>query len=396
MSGVKDNGMKHKTDASVALANDTDFAPANRSDIHHLQELNTLIESTPHVKVLIDAMPFAVLLLNKNRQIVSANQKVCSLLGIEIQDALGKRPGELIGCSHADHGPNGCGTGIYCKVCGGVNAILDSMNSGQKVTKECRIALHDGGALDWEVTASPLVIEGHSLICVGIQDISHQKRRSALERTFFHDIINQIGAIIGFIKLMADEYDESEELNEVITLTNELLEEVLSQRNLSLAENGDLTPNNECVELQSLLPRLGQLYQRHPVAKGKTVFVLAENAPEIQTDVQLLKRVLGNMIKNALEASSQDEIITVSCDCQADTADTVSIHVHNSAIIPQETQLQIFNRSFTTKKGTGRGIGTYSMKLIGEKYLNGRVEFESNTDIGTMFTITLPKKYESP
>lgn len=378
--------MKDTTDASVALANDTDFAPADRSDIHHLQALNTLIESAPHVKELIDAMPFVVLLLNKNRQIVSANQKVYSLLGVEIHDVLGKRPGELIGCIHADGGPNGCGTGIHCKVCGAVNAVLNCMDSGQRVTEECRIALH-GGALDWEVTTSPLVIEGHSLVCVGIQDISHQKRRSALERTFFHDIINQIGAITGFIKLMADEYDESEELNEIITLTNELLEEVLSQRNLSLAENGDLTPNNECVELKSLLPRLGQLYQRHPVAKGKTVSVSAENAPAILTDVQLIKRVLGNMIKNALEASSQDEIVTVSCDCQADT---VSIHVHNSAIIPQEIQLQVFNRSFTTKTGTGRGIGTYSMKLLGEKYLKGRVFFVSTPESGTTFTIALP------
>ena len=41
---------------------------------------------------------------------------------------------------------------------------------------------------------------------------------------------------------MANEYEECDELNEVITLTNELLEEVLGQRNLSLAENGDLQP----------------------------------------------------------------------------------------------------------------------------------------------------------
>lgn len=379
--------MKHMTDASAVLANDTDFAPADRSDIHHLQDLNALIESTPHVKDLIDAMPFVVLILNKNRQIVSANQKVCSLLGVEMHDALGKRPGELIGCIHAENGPNGCGTGIHCKVCGAVNAILNSMNSGQKVTEECRITLHDGGALDWEVTTSPLVVEGHSLICLGVQDISHLKRRSSLERTFFHDIINQLGAIAGFIKLMADEYDESKELKEVIALTNELLEEVLSQRNLSLAENGDLAPKVECIELKPLLQRLGQLYQKHPVASGKTICVSVSDDLTIQTDAQLFKRVVGNMLKNGLEASSRGQTVTLSADCRDGV---VAAHVHNPSVIPQDVQLQIFNRSFSTKKGTGRGIGTYSMKLLGEKYLKGQVFFASTPESGTTFTIALP------
>ena len=379
--------MTKKSSAIATLSNDTDFACPTGSDIFELQHVNALIESAPNVKAIMDAMPFVVLLLNSNRQIVAANQKVISLLGVNMNDALGKRPGELIGCVHAVEGPNGCGTGKHCKVCGAVNAILDSMDSGKRITEECRITLKNGSALDWEVTTSPLVIEGQSLICVGVQNISHQKRRNSLEHTFFHDIINQVGAITGFIKLMADKYEDCDELKEVITLTNELFEEVLSQRNLSLAENGDLQPKHEQVDLSALLPRLGQLYQRHPVAKGKTLSVLAETAPTIQTDVQLLKRVVGNMLKNALEASSRGQTVTLSCE-GADQY--VSIHVHNPAVIPPDVQLQIFNRSFSTKKGAGRGIGTYSMKLLGEKYLNGCVGFISKPEAGTTFTFSVP------
>lgn len=380
--------MEHELNLSVVPSDHTHFASPNRSDIIDIKNLNALVESSPNTKAVIDAMPFVVLLLNDNRQIVAANQKVCSLLGVDISDALGKRPGELIGCIHSVDGPNGCGTGIYCKVCGAVNAILGAMDTDKKVMEECRITLENGGALDWEVTTSPLEIEGHRVICLAVQDISHQKRRGSLERTFFHDVINQIGAISGFIKLMADEHSESEELKEVITLTNELLEEVLSQRNLTLAENGDLEPKNETVELASLLPRLGQLYQRHPVAKAKKICVFAEDAPTIQTDPQLLKRVVSNMLKNALEASSPNQTVTLSCKQRGGH---VSIHVHNSGVILQDVRLQIFDRSFSTKNGIGRGIGTYSMKLLGEKYLYGRVGFESSPDIGTIFTITLPK-----
>ncbi len=57
--------------------------------------------------------------------------------------------------------------------------------------------------------------------------------------------------------------------------------------------------------------------------------------------------------------------------------------------MPPEIQLQVFNRSFSTN-GTGRGIGTYSIRLLGEKYLGGQVTFDSFDGGGTTFRIHLP------
>jgi sensor histidine kinase regulating citrate/malate metabolism len=51
--------------------------------------------------------------------------------------------------------------------------------------------------------------------------------------------------------------------------------------------------------------------------------------------------------------------------------------------------LQIFQRSFSTK-GAGRGLGTYSIKLLGERYLHGTVSFASSAEQGTIFQISLP------
>jgi len=63
--------------------------------------------------------------------------------------------------------------------------------------------------------------------------------------------------------------------------------------------------------------------------------------------------------------------------------------VHNHGVIPRDIQHQIFERSFSTK-GEGRGIGTFSMKLIGETYLGGKVDFNSDRENGTTFRIELP------
>jgi signal transduction histidine kinase len=55
----------------------------------------------------------------------------------------------------------------------------------------------------------------------------------------------------------------------------------------------------------------------------------------------------------------------------------------------QDVQLQIFKRSYSTK-GSGRGLGTYSIKLLGEKFLKGKVWFESEIEKGTTFYFEIP------
>jgi sensor histidine kinase regulating citrate/malate metabolism len=67
----------------------------------------------------------------------------------------------------------------------------------------------------------------------------------------------------------------------------------------------------------------------------------------------------------------------------------VTIWVRNSAFIKREIQLQIFMRSFSTK-GSNRGLGTYSMKLLGEKYLGGKVSFTTDEKDGTVFSVQIP------
>jgi signal transduction histidine kinase len=63
--------------------------------------------------------------------------------------------------------------------------------------------------------------------------------------------------------------------------------------------------------------------------------------------------------------------------------------VHNPGTIPREAQLQIFQRSFSTKGG-GRGLGTYSMKLLTERFLGGAIRFESSPLQGTRFIARYP------
>ena len=108
--------------------------------------------------------------------------------------------------------------------------------------------------------------------------------------------------------------------------------------------------------------------------------------PVIWTDGVLLGRVLGNLIKNALEASLRGQTVTVTFENEKQPL----FSVHNPDVMSQAAQLQMFQRSFSTKEEKGRGIGSYSVKLLTEKYLKGKVWFVSRLPEGTTFFVELP------
>ena len=58
--------------------------------------------------------------------------------------------------------------------------------------------------------------------------------------------------------------------------------------------------------------------------------------------------------------------------------------------MPEAVKLQVFRRSFSTKAGAGRGVGTYSARLLTERYLGGALRFRSEDGEGTTFVVTLP------
>ncbi len=92
------------------------------------------------------------------------------------------------------------------------------------------------------------------------------------------------------------------------------------------------------------------------------------------------------MAVNAMEATSEGDTITLWSSREGDE---ICFRVHNPGEIPETLRSRIFQRSFTTKGATGRGLGTYAMKLFGEKVLGGKVGFDTDA-AGTTFWVRLP------
>jgi signal transduction histidine kinase len=372
----------------------THFAPAGRDMESEIRRKNEVIETAPLLQQTIDAMPDLVLILNGNRQIISTNRAVLETLQCDLRDVLGKRPGELVRCHNATIGPDGCGTAEGCMTCGAVNAILECQESDQKVTRDCRICLEEpvGGALDLQAVATVVEVRGERFTICVLKDISDEKRLAVLARLFFHDLMNTAGGIQGYAELIREEVRANspaeEDLQVLSGLADQLVDEIRAQRDLTYAESGELELECESVSTSELLRHLRTVYSKHPAALQRRIALGDVWAGEIVTDQRLLGRVLGNMIKNALEAIRTGQTVTVGCSEQGED---VVFRVHNPTVMPTDVQAQIFQRSFSTKASQGRGIGTHSVKLLGERYLQGKVWFTSTETEGTTFSVRLAK-----
>jgi len=367
----------------------TQYAPAQRAPINEIQEQSAFFSKPHDLKGFSDALPNIFLVLNTYRQIVFANRAVLDLVGRKRPEELyGLRPGEVLNCIHAYETDGGCGTTEFCRTCGAANAILVAIR-GKENIKECRITNRDGESLDLRIWAAPFTDRKKFISFVG-EDISHEKRRRVLERIFFHDVLNTAGGVRGLAEILKEEEDtqEAAELIDMIeTAANSLFEEINTQRALSAAETGDLTVEPEEIHVNELLKEVSGLYENHEVSQDRHIVIQTDTEDTaFSTDRTLVRRVLSNMLKNALEAASAHETVTIGGKRRENA---VVLWVHNQGHMPRTSQLQVFQRSFSTK-GKGRGLGTYSIKLLTEQYLRGTASFTSTEADGTTFQISLP------
>jgi len=367
----------------------TKFAPAERSPESEIKRQIKLF-SLSRLPRFIDYIPNIVLILNKNRQIVFANKAVIPLFKLtNVTSAYGLRPGELLDCTHACESKGGCGTTEFCSECGAVKAILTSLR-GQEDIQECRVTQkRSGNAVDLRVWAYPATLDHERFAVFIVSDIGNEKRRTVLERIFLHDIMNTVGGIHGFAEILGEaDPSEAEEFRGIIyELSTKLIDEINAHRELIAAENNELPVHPDSIDSMALLQDVLNLYRKAEVAKQRYILIDSDAQQIVLTsDKVLLTRVLGNMVKNALEASSPGDTIKLGVER---IGEEIQFTVHNPGFMPREVQLQIFQRSFSTK-GTGRGLGTYSMRLLSERYLKGSVSFRSSKKHGTIFMARYP------
>lgn len=357
------------------------------SYLEDLKQLHDHFAKSPLLIEFINAIPNPVLVLNSQRRVIFSNRALTGIIDTDdVQNLAGLLPGEIFKCKHALEASDICGTTEYCTACGALEAVKSSADKVADV-QECRIITADNEGLDLKVYTSPIAIENNIYTIFVITDISHEKRRKNLERIFFHDLLNTASSL----KALAQSFDDADEKEtnslhkQLIKMSEKLVEEICAQRDIAAAENNELdihlSRTNTFVMMNELVE------QFHPYSKDRVITIDSDSENrDFFTDKVLLRRILTNMMKNALEAAPGEGQIRIGCRIKGEN---VRFRVHNPEYIKKSVQLQIFQRSFTTK-GPDRGLGTYSMKLLCENYLKGKISFSSSMETGTTFFCSVP------
>ena len=365
----------------------TKFAPPERLSATEIATLAGQLRSEILLPWL-DGVPVGVLVLNSYRQIVFCNEAFRQLAQKELGEVLGLRPGEALGCIHSRQEPGGCGCSESCRHCGAALAILKSLR-GEADCQECRMLRRLEGAdipMDLQVFTRPVDFGGGVFSLLTAVDIGHEKRLRYLERTMYHDLINLAGGMNNLADLMDMDCADHETMALFAGCTRRLLGEVLYHRDLAAAEAGNLSVTKEAVALPEFLARIAQACNDGTRICSARVR-LDVCCASVDTDRRLLGHVLRNMLQNALDAAPPGSEVVLACREGGGFGQGVLIRVENPGEMPPEIRNQLFKRYVSTR-GPDRGLGTYVMRLLTEKYLCGRIAFESANG-RTSFTLEL-------
>lgn len=345
------------------------------------------------VSGLLQSVNGILAIVNNKRQVVAVNSTFLEMLNIEdCDELLGLRPGEILNCTFAEDDPAGCGTTKQCATCGAAIAMVACLSDGKPVEKTCAVRVVRGNResdIALSVRAHPLKINSSTFLLLFLQDITRQQQRASLERTFFHDINNLLSMLVGASELLLEE-SGTQLAQDVHTSATRVQQEIVVQRCLFDGESDVYTPMWSTTRAGQVLTDLPSFFTSHPAAKERFLDIehSYENQP-LQTDLTLINRILVNMVTNALEAIRPGETVRVWITRESES---VCFHVKNDSYIEEYIQKRIFHRNFSSKEGYGRGVGTFSMKLLGEDILGGSVSFTSTREEGTIFTLALPQR----
>ncbi len=232
------------------------------------------------------------------------------------------------------------------------------------------------------------------------KDIQRKSQRQSKERLeaigetaamVGHDIRNPLQAIESDLYLLKSDLAE---------LSNEEARRAASESLESLERNVQYI-SKIVQDLQDFAKRLEPVFERtdfvalcrdivsaEAVSNGCIVSCVAEkDAKKVITDPIYLKRILGNLIGNAVQAMPDGGQIEVHASMQNGS---YVVAVKDSGVgIAEDVKSRVFEPLFTTK-AKGQGMGLAVAKRLTEA-LGGTLSFESEAGMGAVFTVQLPQ-----
>lgn len=224
-----------------------------------------------------------------------------------------------------------------------------------------------------------------------------EQRKNDLVIYLAHDLKTPLTSVIGYLTLLRDEGQISEELRQKylsISLEKaERLEDLINEFfEITRFNLTNLTLELSRVNLTRMLEQI--IYETNPILREKNLFCTLTAASDIsiKCDVNKMQRVFDNLLKNAVNYSFDGSSIEVIVN---DNPENIYLEFRNQGnTIPEEKLNRIFEQFYRLdtarqSKTGGSGLGLAIAKEIVELH-KGTITANSRDEI-ISFQIILPK-----
>lgn len=355
-----------------------------------------------YIEAVLDHVAAGIVSIDKGGLITTINDSAARMLGVNPDDARGKNYRKVFGPDLLEP----------------MRQMVKEMTRGESTTTERELAINLGGKRRTLKTATSMLRDhegqymGAVLVFDDLTDVITAQRSMALRemaRVVAHEIKNPLTPIQLNVQRMRRKHEQNapdfDRVFDDATLTiaqevgelKQLVEKFSRLANLSDAQPSDarlsdvtlLDLNPEPSRLHDIINEVVKLYR--DTRQG--VSLLTQLDPSIMLlniDTEQIKRVIINLIENAMDALNGGGEITIRTRRSKDSKKIIMEVMDTGVGLSDSTKEQLFLPYFTTKPD-GAGLGLAIVSRIIEDH-GGSIKVSDNEPSGAVFTIELPEE----
>lgn len=282
-----------------------------------------------------------------------------------------------------------------------VGARFEKITSRGTISYESQLKLKNGSTIPVQMYVRRVTVQSGECLQWIIRDISERKERDSMREDLmamiYHDLRSPLANVVSSIDVLsqmmpASSAPQAQSVLKIATRSTERIQRLVnSLLDVYSLEAGQTLAERSNVEPHVLIDEAVEVVRTMMEGREQTlVKEISAGLPRVWIDMDMMRRVLINLLENASKFSAPGTQICIGAER---SADKVTFWVKDSGPgIPPESREQIFvkfTRLHQENAPRGLGLGLAFSRLAVQAH-GGRIWVDSTLGEGSKFQFTLP------